>query len=64
MKLDWRGLIAAIMAAGLAVALVMAIAGLIMEKRQISEKGAEVMVAICVAMVAAISTYLASRNDK
>ncbi len=61
--MNWHGLIAAILAGGLALALVISISGLIFRDRPITDKGAEVMVAICVAMVAAISTYLASKNQ-
>lgn len=63
MKLDWRGLIAAILAGGLALTLVLAVFGGVWSGRPIGEKGAEVMIAICVAAVSAISTYLAAKNN-
>lgn len=61
--INWRGLIAAILAAGLSLTLVMSIVELLFVDRPMSEKGTEVMVALTVAMVAAISTYLASKNN-
>ena len=61
--INWRGLIAAILAGGLSVTLVLSIAELLFLNRPMSEKGTEVMVALTVAMVAAISTYLASNSE-
>ena len=63
MKLEWRGLIAAILAGGLSLTLILAVAGGVWAQRPLGDKGGEVMVAICVAMVAAISTYFAARNN-
>lgn len=63
MKIDWRGLIAAILAFGLSVTLILGVAGGVWANRPIGEKGAEVMIAICVAMIAAISAYFATRNN-
>jgi hypothetical protein len=64
MNLDWRGLIAAILAGGLSMTLVLAVAGGVWGGRPLGEKGGEVMVAICVAIVSALSTYFAARSDK
>ena len=63
MNMDWRGLIAAILAGGLALTLVLAVFGGVWAGRQIGEKGGEVMIAICVAAISAISTYLAARKN-
>ena len=60
--MEWRGLIAAILAGGLALTLVLGVAGAVFEGRPLGEKGGEVLVGICVALVAAISTYFASRD--
>jgi hypothetical protein len=64
-KFEWRGFIAAILAFGLALTLILAVAGGVWAGRPLGEKGGEVMVAILVATVAAISTYFATKpNDK
>ena len=59
--MEWRGIVVAILATGLSVTLVVAVVSFSLEGRPFSDKGAEIMIAICVAMVAAISAYLASR---
>lgn len=61
--MDWRGLIAAILAGGLAFTLVVGVGGAVWQGRALGEKGGEVLIAICVAAVSAISTYLASRRN-
>lgn len=64
MNIDWRGLIAAILAGGLSLTLLLGIGGAVFWNRYpIGDKGAEVLIAIIVAMVAAISTYIAARNN-
>lgn len=64
MNIDWRGLIAAIMAGGLALTLVIGVFGAVWQGRPVGEKGGEVLVGIFVAMAAGIGTYLATRNGK
>jgi hypothetical protein len=62
--LDWRGLIAAILAGGLSLTLLLGVAGAVWwDRYPIGDKGAEVLIAIIVAMVAAISTYFAAKNN-
>jgi hypothetical protein len=63
--MEWRGIVVTVLAVGLSLTLVVATVGFVLEGRPFSDKGAEVMIAICVATVAAISAYLAStRNGK
>lgn len=61
--MDWRGLIAAILAGALALTLVLGVFGAVWEGRAIGEKGGEVLVGICVAIVAAITAYFTTRNN-
>jgi hypothetical protein len=62
MKFEWRGFIAAILAFGLSLTLILGVAGGVWSGRSLGERGGEVMVATLVAMVAAISTYFATKN--
>lgn len=64
MKFEWRGFIAAILAFGLSLTLILAVGGGVFAGRPLGDKGGEVMVAILVAMVAAISTFFATKDDK
>lgn len=61
--MNWRGLIAAIMAGGLALTLVVGVTGAVWQgKFPLGDKGGEALIAIAVAMATAISTYFATRN--
>lgn len=61
--MNWRGLIAAILAGGLSLTLVIGVMGAVWQGRfPLGDKGGEVLVGVCVAMVAAISTYFATKN--
>lgn len=62
--MEWKGLIAAILAGGLAFTLVIGVAGAVWQGRPVGERGGEVLIAICVAAVSAISTYLANKRDQ
>lgn len=61
--MNWRDIVALVLAGGLSGALVIAVFGMVYRDRQLGEHGAEVLVAIGVAMVAVLSTYMA-RNHK
>lgn len=60
--MNWRGLIAAILAGGLALTLVLGVGGAVWQGRALGEKGGEVLVGIFVAMAAAITAYMATKN--
>lgn len=63
MKIDWHGLIAAILAFGLTLTLIIGVLGATWSGRPLGEKGGEVLVGIFVAMGAAITAYMVrSRN--
>jgi hypothetical protein len=63
-RLDWRGLIAAMLAGGLVLTLILGVAGAVFWNRYpIGDKGAEVLIAICVAITASIATYFAAKNN-
>lgn len=64
MKFEWRGLIAAILAAGLSFSLVVGVAGAVWQGRPVTEKGGEVLVGIFVAMAAAVTAYIATTNHR
>lgn len=61
--MEWRGLIAAILAGGMALTLVIGVTGAVWQGRPIGERGGEVLVGIFVAMGTAIGVYLAARNS-
>lgn len=60
--MEWRGLIAAILAGGLALTLIIGVSGATWQGRPLGEKGGEVLVGIFVAMAAGVTAYLAARN--
>lgn len=61
-KWEWRGFIAAVLAFGLSLTLVLGVGGAVFQGRALGEKGGEVLVGVLVATVAAISTYFATKN--
>ena len=63
--MNWRGLIAAILAGGMALTLVVGVTGAVWQGRfPLGDKGGEVLVGICVAMVSAITAYMATKNGQ
>lgn len=63
-KIDWYGLIAAIIAASLGLTLLIGVTGGVWAGRPLGEKGAEVVVGIFTILGAALTAYFAMRKNE
>ena len=63
--MNYRGIIAAIMAGGLTLTLVIGVTGAVWQGHfPLGNKGGEVLVGIFVAMATAITAYMATKNGQ
>jgi hypothetical protein len=64
MKLNYKGLVAMIIASTLGASMMITIAGLAWRDKQVSEQGGQVLIALTSGLLVALGYYMGSKNDK